>query len=226
MPHSLSGGIAIPSPDTVLAMLVLVAALAGSRFGWRWLACWERPLARLARHKKLAIAVAAIAPLLLRVLLLPVFAAPQPSAHDEFSFLLGADTLAHGRVVNPQHPFWVHFESIHILARPVYASAFPFAPAAALAVGRLLFGHPWAGVWLSAGLRVEADFLAEAESVRRGSDGEKRDFMAHCFARAMEKTDAWIARLQSRTDLAFEDPAYRRMWATLNSAAGLTGMPA
>ena len=42
----------------------------------------------------------------------------------------------------------------------------------------------------------------------------------------MEETDAWIARLQSRTDLVFQDPAYRRMWATLNSAAGLTGMPA
>lgn len=73
--------------------------------------------------------------------------------------------------------------------------------------------------------RMEAGFLAEAESVRRGSLGEKRDFMAHCFQRAMEQTDAWIARLQSRTDLAFQDPAYRRMWATLNSAAGLTGMP-
>ena len=74
--------------------------------------------------------------------------------------------------------------------------------------------------------RMEAGFLAEAESVRRGSQGEKRDFMAHCFQRAMEETDAWIARLQSRTDLVFQDPAYRRMWATLNSAAGLTGMPA
>jgi secernin len=74
--------------------------------------------------------------------------------------------------------------------------------------------------------RMEAGFLAEAESVRRGSDGEKRDFMAHCFQRAMEETDAWIARLRSRTDLVFSDPAYRRMWATLNSSAGLTGMPA
>ena len=70
---------------------------------------------------------------------------------------------------------------------------------------------------------VEAAFLAESESVRRGSDREKRDFMEHCFERAMEKTDAWIARLRSRTDLAFQEPAYRRMWAALNSAAGLTG---
>jgi hypothetical protein len=74
--------------------------------------------------------------------------------------------------------------------------------------------------------RVEAAFLAESESARRGSDGEKWDFMTHCFQRAMEETDVWIARLRSRTDLVFQDPAYSRMWAQLNSAAGLTGMPA
>lgn len=74
--------------------------------------------------------------------------------------------------------------------------------------------------------RLEAGFLVSAESVRRGSSAEKRGFVDHCFRRAMEETDAWIARLRSRTDLVFQDPAYRRMWATLNSAAGLAGMPA
>ena len=74
--------------------------------------------------------------------------------------------------------------------------------------------------------RLESEFLAQAPAVRRGSRKEKRDFMDDCFRRAMEETDAWIARLWVRTDLEFRDPAYRAMWATLNSAAGLSEMPA
>ena len=74
--------------------------------------------------------------------------------------------------------------------------------------------------------RLESGFMADSESVRRGGTAEKRDFVDHCFRSAMEETDRWIARLRSRRDLVFQDPAYRRMWVTLNSAAGLAGMPA
>ena len=146
----------LPSPEIALAAGLLAVALAAAQFRSRWLGWWEGPLARLARRKWLAILVAALAPLLLRAILLPWFPAPEPRCDDEFSFLLGADTLAHGRLANPQHPFWVHFESVHILVRPVYASAFPMAQAAALAVGKALFGHWWAGVWLGVALMCGA----------------------------------------------------------------------
>jgi dipeptidase len=72
---------------------------------------------------------------------------------------------------------------------------------------------------------LEAEFLAESETVKRGVPAEKSEFMQDCFRRALGATEAWIARLRRRSDLTFEDPAYRAMWQKLNAEAGLTGMP-
>ena len=74
--------------------------------------------------------------------------------------------------------------------------------------------------------RIEAEFLAQAESVKRGTQAEKKDFMDYCFRLSMDATEAWIARLRKRVDLKFEDPDYHAMWAKLNAEAGLTGLPA
>ena len=113
---------------------------------------FRRMLTAVARRRVVAIVFCGMLPMAVRALLLPALPIVPPSVHDEFSELLLSDTLASGRLTNPTHPLWQHFETIHVIQRPTYNSMYQPAFGAFLALGQKAAGNPWLGVWLTAGL--------------------------------------------------------------------------
>ena len=81
---------------------------------------------------------------------------PMASIHDEFSYLMLADTLRHGRLSNPTPDAWPAFQSFHTILVPTYSSKYPLGPGALLALGWILFGTPTAGLWLGAAMCAAA----------------------------------------------------------------------
>lgn len=83
-----------------------------------------------------------------RLALLPLEPVPKPLYHDEFSYLLGAETFVHARLTNPTPPVPLALETIHTNMWPTYESMYMPGPALLLAFGQLL-GSPWLAVLLA-----------------------------------------------------------------------------
>lgn len=139
-----------------LTAIAFAVAFCWPRLGTTLFSRIERSFVELAQRKSLSVVTIGLTAFLLRLAILPLCPIPRPFIHDDFSFLLAADTFASGRLTNPTPAMWEHFETFHLTMKPTYMSMYFPAQGLILAMSKVLTGHPWFGILVMTSLMCAA----------------------------------------------------------------------
>src|ERR1700722_9267006 len=156
IPSTAASGTSLLLIETVATAICLAAAICIPRGPFLQFRRLNNLVNTISARKSLCVWLAGMSALVLRLIILPFSPIPKPFAPPDFSFLLAADTFASGRLTNPVHPMWPHFESLHINVTPTYMSMYFPAQGLVLAAGKVMTGNAWFGILAATALMCAA----------------------------------------------------------------------